>query len=136
MKRYGLALLLLGASGSAFADSRMPPSQWANTALPDARQEQSARALMEEIRCLMCQGQSIADSDAESAADMRALIRQRIAKGETPGSIRIWLIERYGSYISYAPPLTLATLMLWIAPALLLAFGLVSMRGRFRRRKN
>ncbi len=132
MNRYGIALLLLAASSAALADSRLPAAQWANTALPDARLEKSARALMEEIRCLVCQGQSIADSDAESAADMRALIRQRVAAGEAPASIRAWLIERYGDYVSYAPPLSMGTLMLWILPLLLLGLGLIILRGRFR----
>ena len=59
---------------------------------------------MEELRCLVCQGQSIADSDAELAGDMRALVRQRIAAGEKPEAVRAWLIERYGTWVSYRPP--------------------------------
>ena len=66
----------------AQADSDLPAARWANEQLPDARQEAQAKALMEELRCLVCQGQSIADSDAELAGDMRALVRQRIAAGE------------------------------------------------------
>ena len=62
----------------------LPPAPWANRQLPDPRQEAQAQALMEELRCLVCQGQSIADSDAELAGDMRALVRERIAAGETP----------------------------------------------------
>ena len=58
---------------------------------------------MEELRCLVCQGQSIADSDAELAGDMRDLVRRRIAAGEKPAAIRAWLIERYGNWISYKP---------------------------------
>ena len=58
---------------------------------------------MEELRCLVCQGQSIADSDAELAGDMRDLVRRRIAAGEKPSAIRAWLIQRYGSWISYKP---------------------------------
>jgi cytochrome c-type biogenesis protein CcmH len=135
VKGYSRALLLFAMPSAVWADSLMPQSPWANTALPNAQQEQVARNLMEEIRCLSCQGQSIADSDAESASNMRALIRQRIAAGEAPESIRTWLIERYGSYITYAPPFSWATAFLWMAPLLLLAMGLVLMRGRFRRRK-
>ncbi len=60
---------------------------------------------METLRCVVCQGQSIADSDASMAGDMRALVRSRIAAGETPQAIRAWLIERYGDYNSYDPPL-------------------------------
>ena len=85
------------------------------------------------IRCIVCQGQSIADSDAEMAGDMRALVRTRIADGETPDQIRDWLIDRYGSYITYEPPLEPITWPLWIAPVLLLGAGILLARGRFRR---
>ncbi len=59
---------------------------------------------METLRCLVCQGQSIADSDAEMAGDMRALVRERIATGESPQHIREWLVQRYGDYVTYDPP--------------------------------
>ena len=75
-----LALMLLAAA-PAHADSGLPSAPLANTQLPDAAQERAASALMQTIRCLVCQGQSIADSDADLAGDMRALIRQRIAAG-------------------------------------------------------
>ena len=70
---------------------------------PIREQEAQAQALMEELRCLVCQGQSIADSDAELAGDMRDLVRRRIAAGEKPAAIRAWLVQRYGSWISYKP---------------------------------
>ena len=103
--------------------------------LPDAQQEQAATELMFELRCLVCQGQSIADSDVSMAADMRRIVRQKIAAGEKPDAVRDWLIERYGSYVSYDPPLTLATAPLWLAPLALLALGLWIARGSFRRRR-
>ncbi|MGV3457757.1 cytochrome c-type biogenesis protein [Sphingomonas sp.] len=103
--------------------------------LPDARQEAAATELMFELRCLVCQGQSIADSDVSMAADMRRIVRQKIAAGEKPEAVRAWLIERYGSYVSYDPPLTLATAPLWLAPLALLALGLWIARGSFRRRR-
>jgi len=103
--------------------------------LPDARQEAAATELMFELRCLVCQGQSIADSDVSMAADMRRIVRQKIAAGEQPDAVRDWLIERYGSYVSYDPPLTLATAPLWFAPLALLALGLWIARGSFRRRR-
>ena len=115
--------LLLFCSAPALADSQLPPAQWANEQLPDARQEAQAKALMEELRCLVCQGQSIADSNAELAGDMRALVRQRIAAGETPEQVRSWLIERYGNWISYKPPLEPMTWPLWAAPIALLLLG-------------
>ena len=127
------ALALLG-SVPALADSMLPPSYWANRQLPDARQEAKARALMEELRCLVCQGQSIADSDAEIAGDMRDLVRRRIAAGESPSQIRSWLIERYGSWVTFRPTADPVTWPLWFAPLLLLLGGALLLRKRIRRR--
>jgi len=132
--RYFLALLLIFA-GPALADSSLPPALWANEQLPDPRQEAKAKALMEELRCLVCQGQSIADSNAELAGDMRALVRQRIAAGEPPEQVRSWLIERYGDWVSYRPPLEPVTWPLWAAPVLLLAAGAFLLRKRLVRRR-
>jgi cytochrome c-type biogenesis protein CcmH len=119
----------------AYAQSSLPPAAYANSQLEDPAQEAKARALMESLRCLVCQGQSIADSDADMAADMRSLVRQRIAAGESPESIRRWLIDRYGKWVSYDPPLEPVTWPLWGAPLLLLAAGLFLARTRFRRRR-
>ena len=130
-----LFALVLAAAAPAMADSLMPPARYANTQLPDPRQERQAKALMETIRCLVCQGQSIADSDAEMAGDMRALIRQRIEAGEEPEQIRAWLISRYGDWVSYAPRLEPVTWPLWAAPLLLLVAGGWLARKRFRRRR-
>jgi cytochrome c-type biogenesis protein CcmH len=90
---------------------------------------------MEELRCLVCQGQSIADSDAELAADMRDLVRRRIAQGEQPAAIRSWLVERYGTWISYRPAAEPATWPLWLAPLALLATGLLLARRRIAARR-
>lgn len=131
-KFFGLALAL--AATAAFADSNLPPAYWANRQLPDARQEARAEALMNELRCLVCQGQSIADSDAELAGDMRDLVRRRIAAGEKPSAIRAWLVERYGSWISYKPTDELAAWPLWLAPLVLLVLGAWLVRRRFKLR--
>jgi len=128
------ALFGLLAAAPALADSSLPPAALADTQLADPRQERQARALMDEIRCLVCQGQSIADSNAEMAGDMRALIRRRIEAGESPESIRAWLIARYGHWVSYDPPLEPVTWPLWGLPALLILAGLWLARGRFKRR--
>jgi cytochrome c-type biogenesis protein CcmH len=134
MKRLAvLALFLLAAP--ALAQSNLPPAHYANSQLEDPRLESKAKALMESLRCLVCQGQSIADSDADMAGDMRALVRERIAAGESPESIRAWLIGRYGDWISYKPPVEPLTWPLWAAPILLLLAGAWLARGRFRRRK-
>lgn len=113
----------------------MPAAEYANTQLSDPAKEKEAKALMESIRCLVCQGQSIADSDADMAGDMRALIRQRIGAGEKPEAVRTWLVERYGNWVTYKPPLRGAGSVLWVAPLLFLVLGAFFARGRFRRRK-
>ena len=133
MKRAAFALLLLAAP--LHADSDLPPARWANEQLPDSRQEAAASALMGEIRCLVCQGQSIADSDAEMAGDMRALVRERIGRGESPEAVRRWLVERYGAWVSFRPPVELLSWPLWAAPVALLLAGGWLLRGRFRRRR-
>lgn len=130
---FALALLM---AAPALGQSRVPPPALADTQLSDPAQEHSAKALMETLRCLVCQGQSIADSDADMAADMRALVRQRIAAGERPVAVRDWLIERYGDYVSYDPPLSGATGPLWLAPiALLVIGGLLARRSLKGRRR-
>jgi cytochrome c-type biogenesis protein CcmH len=118
----------------ALAQSNAPPARLAWQQLPDPQQEAAARALMAELRCLVCQGQSIADSDADMAGDMRALVRERVRAGEEPAAVRRWLIARYGDYVTYDPPLSAVTWPLWAAPLLLLALGLWVARGSFRRR--
>ena len=130
-----LPFLLLAAAAPALADSSLPPAEWANRQLPDPAKEARAQALMEEIRCLVCQGQSIADSDAELASDMRDLIRRRMAAGESPAEIRAWLIERYGPWISYRPTAAPVTWPLWLAPILLLLGGALVARSRLTRRR-
>ena len=129
------ALALALAPASALADSLMPASDYAYKQLADPKQEAQATALMETLRCLVCQGQSIADSDAEMAGDMRALVRERIAEGQEPEQIRAWLVERYGQWVSYKPNVEPLTWPLWAAPLLLLAAGAWLARGRFRRRR-
>ena len=115
-----------------YADSNLPPAYWSDRALPDARQEAQAQELMNELRCLVCQGQSIADSDAELAGDMRDLVRRRIAGGEKPAAIRAWLVQRYGSWISYKPTAEPAAWPLWLAPLGLLFVGAFLIRRRIR----
>lgn len=133
MKR--LLIIFALAAAPVLADSDLPPAPLAYTQLPDPRQEAQAQALMETIRCLVCQGQSIADSDAELAGDMRAMIRERIAAGDKPAAIRAWLVRRYGSWVSYEPPLDRTTWLLWAAPLLFVAIGIAVARRSFRRRR-
>ena len=137
-KRIALSLLGAGALAAACpaaADSLLPPAEYADRQLSDPSEEAEAKALMETIRCLVCQGQSIADSDAEMAGDMRALIRRRIEAGESPGAIRTWLVERYGNWVTYDPPLEPVTWPLLLAPILFLLGGAWLARKRFRRKR-
>ena len=117
--------LLLG-----FAEATLP-----DQALDDPRQEEQAQTLMKELRCLVCQGQSIADSEAEMAADMRALVRERIARGEEPQEIRNYLVRRYGDWVTFSPPARGAHLILWAAPVLFLLLGAVLAMRQFRKRR-
>jgi len=128
--RLPLLIAALALATPLLADSNLPPAYWSNRQLPDARQEARADALMQEIRCLVCQGQSIAGSDAELAGDMRDLVRRRIAEGQSPEQVRAWLIQRYGSWISYRPTSEPAAWPLWIAPLVLLGVGAVLIRRR------
>ena len=132
MKRLALLLTLLAAP--ALAQPTTPDAPYAYKQLADPGQEARARALMETLRCLVCQGQSIADSDAAMAGDMRSLVRERVAAGEEPEAIRVWLVERYGNWVSYKPSAAPITWPLWAAPVLLLGLGLWLARGRFRRK--
>lgn len=129
MRRLLLVAALVAAQ-PLLADSNLPPAYWANRQLPDPREEAKAHALMAELRCLVCQGQSIADSDAELAGDMRDLVRRRIAAGEQPSAIRGWLVQRYGTWISYKPTDEPAAWPLWLAPIGLLVVGAWLIRRR------
>jgi len=130
--RWRLVVFALLVATPLLADSNLPPAYWANRQLPDSRQEAKAQALMAELRCLVCQGQSIADSDAELAGDMRDLVRRRIAAGEKPSAIRSWLVQRYGTWISYKPTAEPAAWPLWLAPIVLLLIGAWLIRRRIR----
>ncbi len=96
---------------------------FADAPLADPAQEAEAQSLMYELRCLVCQSQSIADSDAEMAVDMRAVVRERIAAGESADDVRAYLIARYGEWVTFSPPKRGANLVLWTAPLLLLIAG-------------
>jgi len=131
MKRRALLPLALLLAAPALADDTMPPAPYAYRQLEDPAQEAKAQALMETLRCLVCQSQSIADSDAAIAGDMRNQVRLRIMRGEDPEAIRSWLIQRYGEYVSYAPHLGRLTWPLFAAPLALLGLAALLLRRRF-----
>ncbi len=130
-----LVWLFVAAFASPLAAQGRPPADYANVQLRDPAKEAEAKALMATLRCLVCQGQSIADSDADMAGDMRALVRRRMADGESAEEVRDWLIARYGDYVTYDPPVSAVTLPLWLTPLVLLGIGLWISRASFRRRR-
>ena len=91
--------------------------------LGDPVLEARARALHEELRCMVCQGQSIGDSDAALARDMRAIVRERIAAGESDDAVRGFLTDRYGDYVLLDPPVKPETYALWFGPAAVFVAG-------------
>ncbi|SIO05421.1 cytochrome c-type biogenesis protein CcmH [Parasphingorhabdus marina DSM 22363] len=134
--KYFCLLLALMLSPPVFAQTGLPPAPLADRQLDDPVKEAAARNLMEELRCLKCQSQSIADSNAPMAGDMRSKVRERIAAGETPEQVRDWLVDRYGAWVTYDPPVSAITWPLWIAPVILLILAIWLARGRFRRKKD
>ena len=133
----GMTMVLLGLllASPATAQDLLPPAPYAYKQLDDPAQEAKAQALMETLRCLKCQSQSIADSDAPMAGDMRNQVRERIAKGEQPEAIRQWLIERYGDYVTYTPQVRPLTAPLFAAPVVFLLVAGLLLRRRFRKTK-
>ena len=125
----------LAVTQAAWAQDNLPPAPYAYRQLEDPAQEAKARALMETLRCLMCQSQSIADSDAPIAGDMRHQVRTRIAAGESPEEIRQWLMDRYGDYVSYKPEMSARTWPLFVIPVLLLIGVAVVLRHRLGGRR-
>lgn len=104
----------------------------ADTPLPDARQEQRAQALFKDIRCMVCEGQTIADSNAEVAGDMRRSIREQIASDLSEEKIKSDLSGHYGDMILMKPPFKASTILLWLGPWLILLVGGVGAFFYFR----
>jgi cytochrome c-type biogenesis protein CcmH len=129
-----IAAALLG-SAPVLAQSSLPPAPYAYRQLDDPAMEARARDLMHELRCLVCQGQSIADSDAPLAGDMRSQVREKLLAGESPEDIRNWLVARYGNWVTYEPPFGPDTALLYLAPLLALLGGGWLALGRMRKSK-
>lgn len=104
-----------------------PPVHAAPTELADPRQEARAEALEMEIRCVVCQNEPIAQSTADLAADMRALVRERVAAGDSDEQIRAFFRARYGDFVLLRPPFDARTWALWAAPLILVALGFAGM---------
>lgn len=110
-----LALLLLPLAAHAISDPR--------ERLPDPKQEQRAEAIGSQLRCLVCQNESIEQSDADLARDLRRIIRQRVVAGQSDQQIIAWMVSRYGDFVRLKPPFDATTLLLWGAPVLALGAG-------------
>ena len=126
LRAIALCLMLI-ASAPAFA---VQPDE----VLPDPALEARARTLSQELRCLVCQNQSIDDSDALLARDLRILLRERLKNGDSDQQVLDFLVARYGEFVLLRPPLGWHTVMLWLTPGLLLAAGAIVLFAAGRRR--
>lgn len=125
-----LALVLFAAAGPTGVKAVQP-----DEVLPDAAQEQRARKISEGLRCLVCQNQSIDDSDAALAKDLRLLVRERIKEGDSDAEVLDYIVARYGDFVLLRPPFKRETLLLWISPPLLLLLGIWLSRKTVRLRR-
>ncbi len=128
-----LACLLL-----ALAAALAPLAHAADTAVPteqDPVTQARAVRLEEQLRCLVCQNQTIAESDADLAVDLRRQVREQIAAGRTDEEIITFMTDRYGDFVLYRPPVKATTLLLWTGPLLLLAIGLAMLARLIRDRR-
>lgn len=117
MKRFLLVLMLLCTTGVAYAIDSQPP-------FPDAALQARYEALTHELRCLVCQDETIADSNAELAGDFRRQIHDMVAAGKTDAEIKSYMVGRYGDFVLYKPPVQSNTALLWIGPFILLLIAL------------
>jgi cytochrome c-type biogenesis protein CcmH len=101
--------------------------------MKDPALETRARSLSGELRCMVCQNESIDDSEAPLARDIRLLIRERIGKGESNDAVRAYLVSRYGDFILLKPPFKPETLLLWLSPVLVLGLGVAAALFAHRR---
>jgi cytochrome c-type biogenesis protein CcmH len=130
VSRLGLLFAgILLAVATAGADAVEP-----DEILNDPALEQRAREISKEIRCVVCQNESIDSSNADLAKDMRVLIRQRLKAGDSDAKVKAYLVERYGDYVLLNPPMKPATYALWFGPAAVLVLGALAVAVYFRRR--
>jgi cytochrome c-type biogenesis protein CcmH len=101
--------------------------------LADPAQEAQARTIMKDLRCLVCQNQSIEESDADMAADLRRVVRERVLAGDTGDQVHTFMVTRYGDWILMRPPVNERTWFLWLMPLILLLLGGLAARSLMRR---
>lgn len=124
-----LALLLFWSLGVGLSAAREAPPLAA-----DPQLEERVKILGQDLRCLVCQNQSLSDSNAPLAEDLREVIREQLRLGKDDEAVRRFLVERYGDFVLYKPPLKASTVLLWAGPFAFLAVGLVVMINLQRRR--
>ena len=110
-------------------------SAWAvnpDEVMADPALESRAREISKGLRCLVCQNQSIDDSDADLAKDLRLLVRERLSKGDNDDQVVEFVVSRYGDFVLLKPPFMATTLLLWLGPLLILGLGLVAVFAFFR----
>ena len=122
MKKAAVFFLLLMAAAPLRAQTPPPPSTAGET-FSDPAMEARARAMQRQLRCLVCQGESIDESHSPLAADLRRLVREQMVAGKSDDQIREFLVARYGDFILMKPPLQPDTWLLWLAPFLVLGAG-------------
>lgn len=125
-----LTLVLLGACAICATAAVFETGEFA-----DVEQAQRYHALINELRCLVCQNQSIADSNADLATDLRREVHRMISSGATDQAIVDYLVERYGDFVLYRPPLKSTTVLLWLGPFALCVIALMVLRSRVRRQR-
>jgi len=103
--------------------------------LDDPVLEARAREVSKDLRCLVCQNQSIDDSDAELARDLRLIVRERLVAGDNNDQVKDYLVDRYGIYVLLNPPINIQTILLWVGPLIILLFGLIAVFLWYRGRK-
>ncbi|WP_244999574.1 cytochrome c-type biogenesis protein [Brevundimonas nasdae] len=127
-------LVLMAAPLLAVMLTAAEPPAALDRPLTDAGQEARAQALFKDVRCVVCQHESIADSPAGVAGDMRRLIREEIASGATDQQVRDDLVRRFGDYVLFTPPVRAGTWLLWFGPFALIALAALILVLRSRRR--
>jgi cytochrome c-type biogenesis protein CcmH len=130
-----LAALLIAAGGMATARAQGAQPPEAPTVAEDPALEKRVNEIGQELRCLVCQNQTIADSQAGLATDLKDQIREQLKAGRTPQQIVDFMVERYGDFVLYRPPLKATTVLLWVGPFLLLAAGIAGGVLVVRRRR-
>ena len=129
LARFLCAALLVAAAGAAAAKQAVP-------AAADPQTEARVMHIAEELRCLVCQNESLAGSRAELALDLKQQIREQVTAGRSDEQVVGFMVERYGDFVRYRPPFKATTVLLWLGPFLLLFAAVASLFAYLKRRRN